>query len=106
GQGWGHGVGLSQYGALGKAQRGMRAPDILASYYGGLRPVLVPPQQLPSRIRVLLDPGRASAAVTATGRFRVLDGTGRVIGLVASGDWQVLPGGGRGVRVVAPPDQR
>jgi hypothetical protein len=106
GQGWGHGVGLSQYGALGKALRGMRAPDILASYYGVLRPVVVPPQQLPSRIRVLLDPGRASAAVSATGRFRVLDGTGRVIGLVASGEWQVLSGGSRGVRVVAPPDQR
>jgi SpoIID/LytB domain protein len=105
GQGWGHGVGLSQYGALGKALRGMRAPDILASYYGGLRPVVVPAQQLPSRIRVLLDSGRAAAKVSGTGRFRVVDGAGRVIGLVANGAWQVSPGGGRRVRVVAPADQ-
>jgi SpoIID/LytB domain protein len=106
GQGWGHGVGLSQYGALGKALRGMRAPDILASYYGGIRPVALPAQQLPGRIRVLLGSGRAAAAVTGTGRFRVVDGAGRPLAVVATGGWQVLPGGGRRVRVVAPADQR
>jgi SpoIID/LytB domain protein len=38
GRGWGHGVGMVQWGAYGKAQRGMSASDILAHYYGGLRP--------------------------------------------------------------------
>ena len=38
GRGWGHGVGMVQWGAYGKALRGMSAPDILAFYYGGLRP--------------------------------------------------------------------
>ncbi|HSJ50673.1 MAG TPA: SpoIID/LytB domain-containing protein [Actinomycetota bacterium] len=38
GRGWGHGVGMVQWGAYGKALRGMAAADILAHYYGGLRP--------------------------------------------------------------------
>lgn len=38
GRGWGHGVGMVQWGAYGKALRGMSASDILAFYYGGLRP--------------------------------------------------------------------
>ena len=39
GRGWGHGVGMVQWGAYGKARRGLSAADILAFYYGGLRPV-------------------------------------------------------------------
>jgi SpoIID/LytB domain protein len=38
GRGWGHGAGMVQWGAYGKAQRGLSAADILAFYYGGLRP--------------------------------------------------------------------
>lgn len=35
GRGWGHGVGLCQWGAYGMARRGMKAPQILAYYYPG-----------------------------------------------------------------------
>jgi stage II sporulation protein D len=35
GAGFGHGVGMSQYGALGYAQHGASAADILAHYYTG-----------------------------------------------------------------------
>jgi stage II sporulation protein D (peptidoglycan lytic transglycosylase) len=38
GRGWGHGVGMVQWGAYGKARKGLSASDILAYYYGGLRP--------------------------------------------------------------------
>jgi hypothetical protein len=38
GRGWGHGVGMVQWGAYGKARRGLSASGILAYYYGGLRP--------------------------------------------------------------------
>ena len=38
GRGWGHGAGMVQWGAYGKARRGLSASDILAYYYGGLRP--------------------------------------------------------------------
>ena len=35
GGGWGHGVGLSQFGALGQAQDGRNATQILQHYYTG-----------------------------------------------------------------------
>ena len=35
GRGWGHGVGLSQFGAKGMAERGYPYPQILAHYYHG-----------------------------------------------------------------------
>src|SRR5207237_825107 len=86
GRGWGHGIGLSQYGALGKALRGMTAPNILAAYYGGLRPVVMPARQLPASVQVVLDAGRPAAALLGSGQgpsgplsgtqFRLLDGGG------------------------------
>jgi len=38
GRGWGHGVGMVQWGAFGKARHGLSASQILARYYGGLQP--------------------------------------------------------------------
>ena len=35
GHGWGHGIGLSQYGALGYAQHGWKYPAILTHYFTG-----------------------------------------------------------------------
>lgn len=35
GRGWGHGVGLSQWGAVGMAERGARFPEILRHYFPG-----------------------------------------------------------------------
>jgi peptidoglycan hydrolase-like amidase len=35
GHGWGHGIGLSQYGAFGYARRGFTYDRILAHYYPG-----------------------------------------------------------------------
>src|SRR5204862_6729095 len=52
GYGFGHGIGMSQFGAMGKALRGAKATDILAFYYGGIRPVVVPPKLLPPTGRV------------------------------------------------------
>lgn len=104
GRGHGHGIGMSQFGALGKASRGMRAGDILASYYGGLRPVTLPPDRLPSTIRLSLDAGR-SVSVGGAGRLRVLDGTGAPLAVVASGTWRVVAAGRGRVRVVPPLDQ-
>lgn len=50
GQGWGHGVGMGQYGALGRAEAGSTYDEILAAYYGGLEPVAA--AELPERVRV------------------------------------------------------
>jgi hypothetical protein len=101
GGGYGHGVGMSQWGAYGKARRGMKAADILAAYYGGTRPTTMPAGQVPATVRVALNVGQGSATVTAPGRFRVVDGAGQPLALIALGRWQVVPEGGK-VRVVPP----
>lgn len=71
GRGWGHGVGMVQYGAMGKAARGMSYQDILAYYYGGLRPVAVPE---PGAIRILLATGVQQVTVAPSGAVQVLGG--------------------------------
>jgi SpoIID/LytB domain protein len=62
GRGWGHGVGMGQYGARGRAEAGQSATDILATYYGGLVPTTT--DELPGRIRVGL---RDADALTVRG---------------------------------------
>jgi SpoIID/LytB domain protein len=64
GRGWGHGVGMVQWGAEGKAARGMTYRDILAFYYGGLRPVAHPE---PAEIRVGIAVGLRSVTVAGVG---------------------------------------
>jgi stage II sporulation protein D len=51
GRGYGHGVGMSQYGARGRALAGQDAPTILAHYYQGTTLGIVDPA---TRIRVLV----------------------------------------------------
>src|SRR5690348_8795817 len=60
GAGFGHGVGMSQYGTLGYAQHGWTAPAILAHYYRGTQLGTTDPNQI---VRVLLATG-SSATVT------------------------------------------
>ncbi len=62
GRGWGHGVGMVQWGAYGKARRGMSAAQILAAYYGGLRPARYPE---PGTIHVRLVEGLTSLTVVS-----------------------------------------
>ena len=50
GRGWGHGVGMGQYGARGRAERGQDYQEILAAYYDGAAPVTT--ERLPETIRV------------------------------------------------------
>src|ERR671926_1769703 len=51
GAGFGHGVGMSQYGALGFAQHGATYREILAHYYTG---TTLAKLDAPSQVRVLL----------------------------------------------------
>jgi stage II sporulation protein D len=64
GRGWGHGVGMVQWGADGKASQGMSYADILAFYYGGLRPQKYPG---PGQIRVGIAVGLTSVRIQTTG---------------------------------------
>lgn len=60
GRGWGHGVGMVQWGAKGKADRGLAYGDILAAYYGGLRPEGT---EVPGMIKVLVADGLESVTI-------------------------------------------
>jgi stage II sporulation protein D len=67
GHGFGHGIGMSQYGALGFAQHGASYTDILTHYYEQTQ--VLPLGQKPD-VRVLLQSGRravVSGAVAASG---------------------------------------
>ncbi|MDQ3659522.1 MAG: SpoIID/LytB domain-containing protein [Actinomycetota bacterium] len=57
GGGWGHGIGMSQYGALGRAKKGKSARQILTHYYSGAK---VGGAHMPRRIRVGLLQYRSS----------------------------------------------
>jgi SpoIID/LytB domain protein len=74
GRGWGHGVGLSQYGALGYARQGAGFEEILAHYYQGTELTQAPVK----RMRVLLAAGAKSLAVGSEAPFRVRDALGEV----------------------------
>ena len=74
GRGWGHGIGMSQWGAYGYAQHGTPYDQILAHYYRsttlGKAPV--------ARVRVLLGEGLKALAVASDSPFSVRDGSGTV----------------------------
>ena len=82
GHGWGHGRGMSQWGAQGAASRGIDAETIVGRYYPGTARAVLPP----APIRVLLsgDEGRDTQVHPATG-LRVTD--------AATGATAVLPSG-------------
>ena len=76
GGGWGHGVGMSQWGAFGQAKAGRDYRTILAHYYPGT--TLGPsPVAVPSKLRVLVADGLPSVTVTAPAGIAVVDGAGR-----------------------------
>ncbi len=85
GRGWGHGVGMVQWGAYGKARRGLSAAEILASYYGGLRPE---PYPEPGLIHVEVAHGLTEIRIAPSGPGARLGGEeldrGRLI--VTGGD--------------------
>lgn len=73
GHGWGHGIGMPQYGAYGFAQHGWSYTQILDHYYPGTQAAETPV----SSVRVLLDSGRFSVGFGSTAPFTVEDGAGK-----------------------------
>ena len=73
GHGWGHGVGMSQWGARGLAGHGWGWQRIVAHYYPGTRLSRVEHV----RIRVLIVEGRRRVAISAKSPFRIVDARGR-----------------------------
>ena len=102
GIGWGHGVGMSQWGAHARALDGHSAEDILAAYYGGLTPVV--PAELPTRIRAGMGAARLGddelLTVRLTSPTRVTSTDGRALS-TSLGTWRVARTGTR-LRVLPP----
>jgi len=71
GRGWGHGAGMVQWGAYGKARRGLSAAQILAYYYGGLRPEPFPE---PGTIHVVVASGLTAVRILSSAGGTTVDG--------------------------------
>lgn len=99
GRGWGHGVGMGQYGARGRAQAGYDATEILAAYYGGREPVGA--DDLPERIRVGLTAPRDEVVIAGDDVLRIEAG-GEVVVARAIGPWTATYEQGRW-RLAPPP---
>lgn len=89
GRGWGHDVGMSQYGAKALADAGQNASDILAYYYGGLRPQTVTE---PGAIRVMVAEGAIKIRITPEDGGTLRTGNGGVIGQGET--YEIAPGNG------------
>src|SRR5947209_2651822 len=72
GHGWGHGVGMGQWGAEGYALHGYTYDQILAAYYPGT----VLSQTTVRKLRVLLADGETSLTVSSDQPISVRDGDG------------------------------
>ncbi len=73
GAGNGHGVGLSQYGALAQARAGRSAADILAFYFPGTQAA----HESFRKLRVLIAPAAKSLAISSESPYVVKDGLGQ-----------------------------
>lgn len=71
GRGWGHGAGMVQWGAYGKARRGLSAAQILGFYYGGLEPQAFPE---PGKIDVEVASGLTSLTLLGSAGGARLNG--------------------------------
>ena len=103
GGGWGHGVGMSQWGAFGQAKAGRDYRQILATYYRGTEIGSSPPP-LAERVRVLVADGLPE--VTLANVVAAFDGAGKrypLLGATATvGPDLKLPVGKDGKPLVLP----
>ena len=86
GHGWGHGVGMAQWGANGYAQHGWDYRRILAHYYQG---TTIGAQPAPP-VRVLLADGRSHVTLSSDSRWKVVDAHG-TSAVLPAGSLQLAP---------------
>lgn len=90
GGGWGHGIGMSQYGAYGLAKRGKGATRILKHYY---RDVDVSGRKMP-KVRVGLLQYDSSIGMSSNGgkvKFKVAGAKGAIASGGPSASWRLEP---------------
>src|SRR3990170_6187713 len=79
GRGYGHGVGMSQYGAFGMAREGYSYDEILGHYYTGIELGTTATRV----VRVLLAEGRRAVTIASTVPFTIRDAAGEIYRLPA-----------------------
>jgi stage II sporulation protein D len=79
GRGWGHGVGMSQWGAEGYARHGYTYRRILAHYYPHTHIGIATPPD----VRVLLEQGQDAIRIGSPAPFVVVDARGHTLHLPA-----------------------
>jgi stage II sporulation protein D len=101
GAGFGHGIGMSQYGAYGLSLQGVPYDQILARYYTGtaLAQIAADPE-----VRVLLQGGERKVTFSGAARLgtQPLD-PARTYNVVRGGSGLVLRAGGKRLFTTAPP---
>ncbi len=94
GSGWGHGVGMSQWGARGMALAGRTHEQILGHYYSGAQVVT---QGVSNDLKVLIGERSGSFTLTTGGTTTVVGvgtvGAGTSLTFTRSGSSMVLSGG-------------
>ena len=98
GKGFGHGVGMSQWGAMGRAVQGHSYDEILGAYYTGLRPTKGDGGQI---VRVAVAQREQAVRVSGDGPFGVFTG-GQALASSTLGGWSVLASGERSLQVSPP----
>jgi stage II sporulation protein D len=91
GRGWGHGIGMSQYGAQGLAQNGSSYRQILRHYYPGTSFAT----RKSTMMRVLLLPGRSSVRIGSNAPFTPAGGKN-----LAAGTWRATATAGGKLKLV------
>ena len=86
GAGWGHGVGMSQWGAYAMGSDGADAGAILAHYYGGLTPQPAG-DLLPATVAVGLAAGRSEIEFEVVGEVALVV-PGRPSAILTEGRWR------------------
>lgn len=99
GRGWGHLIGMSQYGAQAMAEEGATAAEILAHYYGGLEPREAP-EFVPDTVEVSLVVGAPEFALEVTGPVDVTV-DGNEVGAEELGSWAMTADQG-GIALTTP----
>ncbi|MFP5298227.1 MAG: SpoIID/LytB domain-containing protein [Actinomycetota bacterium] len=101
GRGWGHGVGMSQWGAEGLARRGGSYTEILSHYYTG-----IDISEIDTSSPIDVGVAWGLNPVSVTGSFDVYDGRGRRIVKGALGTWRFRRTPSGAIAVAAPKGHR
>lgn len=98
GKGYGHGVGMSQWGAMGRAEEGHSYDEILSAYYTGLRPTSL--GRNPT-MRVAIVRGVSDVRIGGNGAFGVFT-NGQALSPSTLGGWTVKASGARSLQLSPP----